>query len=102
MCMGTNMFMDVLLMVIDLLIQICCSCDIMFYAIYVIRKIHSPVILMLCCPLQVTLLRVGQSRMTFSTQILECVAEEREQETFKMVDRGINPCLGNFIVLGHL
>ena len=59
MCMGTNMFMDILLMVIDLCIQICCLCDIMFYAVCVIRKIHSPVILMLCCPLRVITLRGG-------------------------------------------
>ena len=39
MCMGTDMFMDVLLMIIDLWIQICCLCDIMFYAICVIRRI---------------------------------------------------------------
>ena len=82
MCMGTNMFMDVLLMVIDLCIQICCLCDIMFYAVCVIRKIHSPVILMLCCPLQVITLRVGQSKTTFSTFFLACVADEREREKF--------------------
>ena len=43
----TNMYIDVLLMVIDLLIQICCFCDVMFYTVCVI----SPIILMLCCPL---------------------------------------------------
>ena len=67
MFMGTNMYMDVFLMVIDLLIQICCLCDIMFYAVCVIRIMHSPVILMLCCPLQVITLWVEQSRTTFST-----------------------------------
>ena len=67
MCMGTNVFMDVLLMVIDLYIQIFCLCDIMFYAVCVIRKIYSPIILILCCPLQVITLRVGQRKMTFST-----------------------------------
>ena len=37
-------------MVNDLCIQICCLCDIMFYAVYVIRKIHSPVILNVVLP----------------------------------------------------
>ena len=89
MCMGTNVFMDVLLMVIDLCIQICCLCDIMFYVVYVIRKIHSPVILMLCCPLQVITLRSGQSETTFSMQILVYVADGRERKKSNQLIKGL-------------
>ena len=40
--------------------------DVMFYVVWEIRKIHSLVLLMLCCPLHVITLRVGQSIMMFS------------------------------------
>ena len=48
------------------ILVLCNLFDIMFCVVLVIRKIHSSVLLMLCCPLQVIILWEDQSRTTFN------------------------------------